>query len=74
MDVSKEITMEQLLLRIPEVCALTQLSRSTIYSILDKPDGLKTVRIGRAVRVPVEEVQHWVDRQKNPDTPSEGCI
>ena len=55
--------MEKLLLKIPEVCAVTGLGRSTVYSLLDQPHGLKTVRIGRAVRVPYETVREWVERQ-----------
>ena len=55
--------MDKLLLRIPEVCAITGLGRSTIYQLLDKPEGLPIVRIGRAVRIPADAVRQWVDRQ-----------
>lgn len=55
--------MEKLLLKIPEVCAVTGLGRSTVYQLLDQPDGLPTVRIGRAVRIPAEAVRTWVERQ-----------
>ena len=55
--------MDKLLLKIPQVCALTELGRSTIYQLLDQPDGLPTVRIGRAVRVPAVAVQEWIERQ-----------
>ena len=53
-------TIEKLLLKIPEVCIATGLGRSTVYQLLDQPDGLPTVRIGRAVRVPAESVRQWV--------------
>ena len=49
--------MEKLLLKIPEVCAVTGLGRSTVYQLLDQPEGLPTVRIGRAVRIPTEAVR-----------------
>ena len=52
-----------LLLKIPDVCEMTSLGRSTIYELLDKPDGLPVVRVGRAVRVPYEAVREWVERQ-----------
>jgi excisionase family DNA binding protein len=56
--------MDEMLLKIPQVCDLTQLGRSTIYQLLDRPGGLATVRIGRAVRVHIDEVRSWVERQQ----------
>ena len=55
--------MDKLLLRIPEVCEITGLGRSTVYQLLDQPEGLPTVRIGRAVRISAEAVRAWVERQ-----------
>ena len=63
--------MEKLLLKIPEVCEITGLGRSTVYQLLDQPDGLPTVRIGRAVRIPVSSVQAWVERQTRGQEASE---
>ena len=56
--------MDEILLKIPQVCELTQLGRSTIYELLDRPGGLATVRIGRAVRVHIDEGRRWVERQQ----------
>lgn len=56
---------EKLLYKIPEVCAITGLGRSTIYTLLDQPDGLETVRIGRAVRIPANVVERWVQDQSS---------
>ena len=56
--------MDNLLLKIPQVCDLIQLGRSTVYLLLDQPGGLATVRIGRAVRVHIDEVRKWVERQQ----------
>ena len=56
--------MEEMLLKITQVCDLTQLGRSTVYQLLDKPDGLATIRIGRAVRVHIDEVRQWVEKQR----------
>ena len=56
--------MEKLLLKIPQVCDLIQRGRSTVYLLLDQPGGLATVRIGRAVRVHIDEVRRWVERQQ----------
>ena len=49
-----------LLLRISEVCRMLSLSRTTVYSLLDQSDGLRTVRVGRARRVPADEVRIWI--------------
>ena len=56
--------MDKLLLRIPEVCEITELGRSTVYQLLDQPDGLQTVRIGRAVRIPASSVRKWAERRR----------
>ncbi len=51
----------KLLLTIPEVCALTGFSRSLIYLLLDKPDGIPAIRIGRTVRVTVHALEQWIE-------------
>jgi excisionase family DNA binding protein len=53
----------KLLLKIPEVCEATGLGRSTIYKLLDQPDGLATVRVGRAVRIRAVDLEEWVGHQ-----------
>ena len=62
---------DRLLLRIKEVCELTALGRSTIYTLLDRPDGLPTVKIGRARRVPAAAVREWVQRRVDAADPEE---
>jgi len=60
--------MEKLLLTIEELCGLTHLGRSTVYGLLDKPNGFRTVRIGlRAVRIPMESVKEWITKNQTPD-------
>ena len=61
--------LEEMLLTISEVCSVLRLGRSTVYQLLDKPDGLPTVRIGRAVRIPTESVKEWITKNQ---TPAEG--
>ena len=61
--------LEEMLLKISEVCSVLRLGRSTVYQLLDKPDGLPTVRIGRAVRIPTESVKEWITKNQ---TPAEG--
>ena len=54
--------MERILLRVREACEVTGVSRSMMYSLLASGQ-IPSVRIGRAVRVPVDELRRWVDAQ-----------
>jgi excisionase family DNA binding protein len=53
---------EKILLRASEAQRLLSLSRSTIYAMIASGE-LPCVRIGRAVRVPVDGLREWVKRQ-----------
>lgn len=55
---------EKLLLRVSETQKLLSLSRSTIYAMVASGE-LPSVRIGRAVRVPVDALKQWVEQQTN---------
>ena len=55
-------TDDRLLLRIPEAAARLGLGRSTVYELVQRGE-LPVVRVGRAVRVPLAALQHWVERQ-----------
>lgn len=60
--------MEKLLLTIQEVCELVGLGRSTVYKLLDSPNGFPTVRVGRrAVRIPSASVEQWVEKFQQPN-------
>jgi excisionase family DNA binding protein len=54
--------MEKLLLRVAEAAALVSISRSKGYELVASGQW-PVVRIGRAVRVPVDELRAWVARQ-----------
>jgi len=56
--------MEQLFLTIPQVCDVLQISRSTVYQLMDQPDGLARTKIGRSARIHVDEVRRWVEQQQ----------
>ena len=53
--------MEKVLLSIPEAAERLSLGRSKLYELMTAGE-LKAVRIGRAVRLPVEEVDAYARR------------
>lgn len=53
---------EKLLLRVSEAQRILSLSRSTVYAMIASGE-IPSVRIGRAVRVPVDGLRDWVKRQ-----------
>ncbi len=55
--------MEKLLLRVPEAAALVSISRSKGYELVASGEW-PVVRIGRAVRIPVEALRAWVAQQQ----------
>ena len=58
----EDIDDRRLLLTVPEAAAVLAIGRTTLYELI--ADGqLKTVHIGRAVRVPVVELEAFVARR-----------
>lgn len=53
---------EQILLRPKRAFELLAISRSTGYAMIASGE-LPSIRIGRAVRVPVDALKQWVERQ-----------
>ena len=54
--------MQDLLLREDEAIALTKLSKTTLWR--ERREGrLRAIKVGRALRFPVSEVQRWIDQQ-----------
>lgn len=53
---------EQILLKPKRAFELLDISRSTGYALIASGE-LPSVRIGRAVRVPVDALREWVKRQ-----------
>ena len=52
-----------LLLTIPQAAAALSVGRTTVYELIGAGD-LESVHIGRSVRVPVEALRVFVDRQR----------
>lgn len=57
---------EKLLLRPKKAFELLDIGRSTGYAMIASGE-LPSVRIGRAVRVPVDALKQWIERQTNKD-------
>ena len=52
----------RLLLTVREAAVVLAIGRTTLYQLI--ADGqVRTVRIGRAVRIPVAELESFVDRR-----------
>ena len=65
--------MDKLLLKVSEVMQLIGVSRSVAYSLVGKGE-IKSVRIGRSVRVPAAELESWVKRQLKEPEVTEGDV
>lgn len=55
---------EKLLLKPSEAFKAMSIGRSTGYAMIASGE-LPSVRIGRAVRVPVDALKQWVEQQTN---------
>ncbi len=64
MEGHKEVATQRLLLRIPEVAEALGLGRTKIYELI-AAGAFPTIRVGRAVRVPLTALQKWVEEQGN---------
>lgn len=64
MDEGGPMSNEALLLPIPEAARRLGLGRSKLYELIACGD-IETVRIGRAVRVPVVALVEYVDRLRS---------
>jgi excisionase family DNA binding protein len=54
--------MERLLLRPLEAAEMIGVGRSKVYELLASGD-LPSIRIGGSVRVPLDALRAWIDRQ-----------
>ncbi len=64
MDIQGNQPDRPFLLKVKQVEAIYGIPRSTLYEILAKQE-LPVVRLGRAVRIPREELEQWIDGHKS---------
>ncbi len=63
--------MEKILLKIPEAAELIGLGRSKAYELAATGEW-PTVRIGRAVRIPLAGLREWVAKLQTTDGGNDG--
>ena len=54
---------EPLLLTIPQVAAMLGLGRTKVYDLIER-EGLPSIKLGTARRVPVKALQAWLDQRE----------
>jgi len=57
-----DVRREVMLLTVPQVQQTTNLSRTTVYSLI-RSGELPAVRIGRSVRIPRTALEAWIEQR-----------
>jgi excisionase family DNA binding protein len=63
MEEQNELTLQPMLLTVPQVAKKLGLSRTTVYVLINR-EGLPVVRFGRAVRISAPSLQKWVEERE----------
>ena len=53
---------DRVLLRVDEAAQMLSLGRSTLYAMA-AAGTIPTVRVGRSLRIPREELNRWIDQR-----------
>jgi excisionase family DNA binding protein len=59
--------MDRLLLKVHEAASAIAVGRSTMYRLISTGE-IKSIRVGSAVRVPIDTLREWIARQGNDAT------
>lgn len=59
--------MERLLLRVEEAAEMLGLGRTTVYEMA-KDNQLPVLRVGRALRIPLDGLRQWIDEHATETT------
>ena len=54
----------RLLLKVPEACQATGLSRTVIYQLVGSGE-IESIHVGAALRIPVESLERWVSEKRS---------
>ena len=52
-------------LKVPEVAAVLRIARSRVYELVGEGE-IPSVRIGRSVRISRNELERWLEGQRQP--------
>lgn len=63
MEQHDETTAFELLLTVPQVAKALNLGRTKVYELIWK-ENLPVQKFGRAIRVPKEDLQRWLEERK----------
>ncbi len=55
--------LEPMLLTIPQVAQSLSLERTKIYDLINR-EGLPTVKLGSAIRVPLSSLKQWIEQHE----------
>ena len=58
--------MDKLLLKIPEAANRVSLGKTKFYSLVQSGD-IRSVRIGRSVRIPADALREWIEKRAEED-------
>lgn len=58
---------ERMLYRPQEAAEAIGVSRARVYELIAS-NVIPSIRIGTSIRVPVEDLRNWIDRQKTAST------
>ncbi len=54
---------DPLLLTIPQVAQSLNIGRTKVYDLINR-EGLPTVKLGTAIRVPATSLKSWIERRE----------
>lgn len=58
-------SVQQLLLTIPQAAQSLGISRAKLYSLLAQQEGPPVIRLGRSVRISIDSLQKWIEKQEH---------
>ena len=47
-------------LTVPAVAKMLMVTHPTVYKIINQPNGLRAIRVGRNVRIPYDAFEAWL--------------
>ena len=61
----KEALEEPLLLRVKDAAQILAVSKSKLYELINA-NVIPSIRIGTSLRIPVDRLRHWIEKETAP--------